>query len=144
MSYMSALGEEAARSADARAPGRFEVDYLAPEGAVRGAVLEDVWSAVFEDALPVRRFAARKGQQHLSGLWWSAATSKQSLQRHERSTAWFQLYRRGGRVILHHGHIRPVLVRDWSPEMDGIAATIWASQTTLPLGPPRPLNLTTP
>jgi TnsA-like endonuclease N terminal len=24
--------------------------------------------------LPVRRFAARKGQQHLSGLWWSATT----------------------------------------------------------------------
>jgi hypothetical protein len=70
MSYMSALGEEAARSGDAWVPGRFEVDYLAPEGAVRGAVLEDVWSAVFEDALPVRRFAARKGQQHLSGLWW--------------------------------------------------------------------------
>jgi hypothetical protein len=22
----------------------------------------------------VRRFAARKGQQHLSGLWWSATT----------------------------------------------------------------------
>jgi len=31
-----------------------------------------------------------------------------------------------------------VWVRDWSPEMDGITATIWASQTTLPLGPPDP------
>jgi hypothetical protein len=60
-----------------------------------------------------------------------AMTSRQSLQRHERSTLWFQLYRRGGRVILHHGHIRPVLIRDWSPSMDGITATIWASQTTL-------------
>lgn len=39
---------------------------------------------------------------------------------------------------LHHGHIRPVLVRDWSPEMDGITSTIWASQTTLPPGPPTP------
>ena len=37
-------------------------------------------------------------------------TNGQSLQRHERSTLWFQLYRRGGRVILHHGHIRPVLI----------------------------------
>ena len=64
-----------------------------------------------------------------------ATTSRQTLQRHERSTLWFQLYRRGGRVILHHGHIRPVLVRDWSPKMDGITATIWASQTSLPLGP---------
>jgi hypothetical protein len=50
-------------------PGAFEVDYLPPEGAVQGALLEDVWSAPFEDALPVRQFAARKGQQHLSGLW---------------------------------------------------------------------------
>jgi hypothetical protein len=32
---------------------------------------------------------------------------------------------------LHHGHIRSVLIRDWSRPMDGIAATIWASQTTL-------------
>jgi hypothetical protein len=63
-----------------------------------------------------------------------AVTSPQSLQRHERSTLWFQLYRRGGRVILHNGHIRPVLIRDWSPPMDGITATIWASQTTMPLG----------
>ena len=72
-----------------------------------------------------------------------ATTSRQSLQRHERSTLWFQLYRRGGRVILHHGHIRPVLIRDWSRPMDGIAATIWASQTTLPPGPDDRLNLAT-
>lgn len=36
---------------------------------MRGAVLEDVWSAPFERALPVQRFAARKGQQHLSRLY---------------------------------------------------------------------------
>ena len=71
----------------------------------------------------------------------AATTSRQSLQRHERSTLWFQLYRRGGRVILHHGHIRPVLIRDWSRPMDGIDATIWASQTTLPPGPDDRLNL---
>jgi hypothetical protein len=70
-----------------------------------------------------------------------AATSRQSLQRIERSTLWFQLYRRGGRVILHHGHIRPVLIRDWPSKMDGITSTIWASQTTLPLGPRDRLNL---
>jgi hypothetical protein len=66
------------------------------------------------------------------------------LQRHERSSLWFQLYRRGGRVILHHGHIRPVLIRDWSRPMDGIAATIWASRTTLPLGPDDRFSLATP
>ena len=70
-------------------------------------------------------------------------TSRQSLQRHARSTLWFQLYRRGGRVILHHSHIRPVLIRDWSRPMDGIAATIWASQTTLPLEPDDRLSLAT-
>ena len=48
------------------------------------------------------------------------ATSRQSLQRHERSTLWFQLYRRGGRVILHHGHIprlsegvQVIMAGDW-------------------------------
>jgi hypothetical protein len=37
----------------------------------------------------------------------------------------------GGGAILHHRHIRPVLIREWSPKMDGIAGTIWASQTTI-------------
>jgi hypothetical protein len=70
-------------------------------------------------------------------------TSRQSLQRHERSDAVVPALPRGGRVILHHGHIRPVLVRDWSPKMDGIVGTIWASQTTLSLGPDDRLSLTT-
>lgn len=59
-----------------------------------------------------------------------AAVSQQTLQRQERSTAYFAVNRRGGNVILHHRHIRSVLVRDWSPAMDGITATIWASQAT--------------
>lgn len=59
-----------------------------------------------------------------------AAVSQQILQRQDRSAAYFALNRRGGNVILHHRHIRPVLVRDWSPAMDGITATIWASQAT--------------
>jgi hypothetical protein len=42
----------------------------------------------------------------------------------------FRVNRHGGNVILHHRHIQPVLIRDWSPRMDGIAATIWASKTT--------------
>ena len=37
-----------------------------------------------------------------------ATTSRQTLQRHERSTQWFRVYRRGGRVILHHTHVWPV------------------------------------
>jgi hypothetical protein len=31
-----------------------------------------------------------------------AMTRPQALQRHERSAMWFELYCRGGRIILHH------------------------------------------
>jgi hypothetical protein len=40
---------------------------------------------------------------------------------------------------LHHRHTRPVLIREWSPKMDGIAGTIWASETTGSTWPPRQL-----
>jgi hypothetical protein len=59
-----------------------------------------------------------------------ATTSSQSHERHDRSAAWFGAKRRGGTVILHHRHIQPVLVREWSAPMDGITATIAASSTT--------------
>jgi hypothetical protein len=41
---------------------------------------------------------------------------------------WFSVNRRAGNVILHLNHIRLVLIREWSREMDGIA--IWANSTT--------------
>ena len=53
--------------------------------------------------------------------------SANSQDRHRRSAQWFARTRRGGGAILHHRHIRPVLIREWSPKMDGIAGTIWAS-----------------
>jgi hypothetical protein len=53
-----------------------------------------------------------------------------SLDRHDRSATFFALNRRGGNTILHHRHIRPVLVRDWSRAMDGIQATIYESANT--------------
>lgn len=62
--------------------------------------------------------------------------SPHSLDRQERSATWFAINRRGGGIILHHRHIRPVLVRDWSPKMDGLEATIWASQSTHAVGRP--------
>jgi hypothetical protein len=42
----------------------------------------------------------------------------------DRSAMWFRLNRRAGSVILHHRHIGPVLIREWSREMDGITAAI--------------------
>jgi hypothetical protein len=41
------------------------------------------------------------------------------LQRQERSALWFGLNRDGGNVILHHRHIRPVLIRDWQDRSSG-------------------------
>jgi hypothetical protein len=52
-------------------------------------------------------------RQHRSGA--PAKTSTQSLDRHHRGALWFAVNRRGGTVVLHHRHIRPVLIRDWSP-----------------------------
>ncbi|MDT4949325.1 MAG: hypothetical protein QOJ37_1920, partial [Pseudonocardiales bacterium] len=55
---------------------------------------------------------------------------------------WFAVKRQGGGVILHHRHVHAVLVRDWSPPMDGIQATIWASRTTADLHYRRPPRTT--
>jgi hypothetical protein len=103
MSPVTALPAEAARAAGSWAPGRFEIDYLTGEGAVRAAALEEAWSAPFEHGLPVRRFAARKGQQHLSGLWWAAATGE-----HVGFESW-----------LERDH---VMLLDFDPAVTGIAS----------------------
>jgi hypothetical protein len=47
--------------------------------------------------------------------------------RHEGSAFWFARRPDGGNVILHHRHVRPVLIRPWSPTMEGIEGAIWAS-----------------
>lgn len=44
-----------------------------PGREVRVPVTE-AWSVPFETGRPVRRFTSRKGQRHLSGLWWCATT----------------------------------------------------------------------
>ena len=59
--------------------------------------------------------------------------------RHERSSLWFSRRRDGGNVILHHRHVRPVLIRPWSPAMENIDGAIWASAT---LSPPLGADLT--
>jgi hypothetical protein len=43
-------------------------------GAERTLPLTAAWAVPFECGCPVRRFRSRKGQRHLSGLWWSATT----------------------------------------------------------------------
>ena len=71
---MTALPLETARPTEAPAPGGFEVGYVTEDGVEFRTPLAEAWAAPFEGCLPARRFTARKGQQHLSGLWWSATT----------------------------------------------------------------------
>ena len=40
----------------------------------RVPITQAAWAVSLEHGNPVRRFTSRKGQRHLSGLWWSATT----------------------------------------------------------------------
>jgi hypothetical protein len=53
-----------------------------------------------------------------------------SIHRHHRSAHWFARNRRGGRVILYHRHIGPVLARDWARKMEQFVGTVEASAET--------------
>jgi hypothetical protein len=70
----------AAGLAGAAAPARalgiaaFEVGYVSEDGAEHRRPLAEALTVPFEWCLPVRRFRSRRGQRHLSGLWWSATT----------------------------------------------------------------------
>ena len=57
--------------------------------------------------------------------------SQQTQARHRRSAYWFGQNRRAGNLLLGHRHLRPVLIRDWSPRPDGVAASISATQAAL-------------
>ena len=59
-----------------QAPGRLEVEFVTEEGAARCVMLAEARGWPFGRSLPVRRFAARKGQRGLSGLWCSATTGR--------------------------------------------------------------------
>ena len=56
------------------ANGGFEVSYVPDGGAEHRVPLAQASAVSLEQGIPVRRFTSRKGQRHLSGLWWSATT----------------------------------------------------------------------
>lgn len=64
----------AGAAAAAAVPGCFEVEWVAAGGEWQRCTLDAAAGVGFEEGLPVRRFRPRKGQRHLSGLWWSATT----------------------------------------------------------------------
>jgi hypothetical protein len=70
---VTALSLEA-RAADQASVDDFEVVYVTEGGAERTLPLTAAWAVAFECGCPVRRLRSRKGQRHLSGLWWSATT----------------------------------------------------------------------
>lgn len=100
-------------------------DYQPPEGG--DAIAH--WMT-FDSARPPSKPHKLFPDTREHGATRQGKTSPQSDDRQDRSALWFSINRRGGSVLLHHRHIRPVLIRDWSHPMDGIAATIWASRTT--------------
>lgn len=85
------------------------IAWCTPDGAEECLPLTEAWSARLEDGLPVRRFRARKGQRHLSGLWWSATVG-----RHVGFESW-----------LERDH---VMLLDFDPRVVGIASQpFWLS-----------------
>ncbi|MFG1755033.1 TniQ family protein [Streptosporangium sandarakinum] len=56
--------------------------------------------------------------------------NQHSHDRNQRSAYWFALNRQGGRGILYHRHLHPVMIRDWSIPMDLFAGTVHASADT--------------
>jgi hypothetical protein len=70
---VTALLSETARSAQPEPVG-FEVGFIAEDGVAHRVSLAEAGEVRFELGIPVRRFISRKGQRHLSGLWWSATT----------------------------------------------------------------------
>lgn len=52
-----------------------EIGYVGEDGVEQRVALAEAPRVGFEWCAPVRRFLSRKGQRHLSGLWWSATTA---------------------------------------------------------------------
>jgi hypothetical protein len=84
---------------------------------------QDCWQP---PSLPKTTYRAPRGTSGTT----AAKPNQQSIDRNRRSATWFARNRRGGRVILYHRHLGPVLVRDWSTPMDLFTATVAASADT--------------
>jgi hypothetical protein len=84
---------------------------------------QDCWQP---PSLPTTTYRAQRG----FGSSSLPKANENSRDRNRRSATWFARNRRGGRVILYHRHVGPVLVRDWSVRMDLFTATVAATADT--------------
>jgi len=55
--------------------GEYRVGYISQDGMRHQVSLTGAQAVRFEVMTPARRFAARKGQRHLPGLWWSSTVA---------------------------------------------------------------------
>jgi hypothetical protein len=60
--------------------GEYRVGYISQDGMRHQVSLADAQAVRFEVMTPARRFAARKGQRHLPGQWWSSTVAGRNLQ----------------------------------------------------------------
>jgi hypothetical protein len=58
------------------APGEFDVEFVADDGARHTVSLADAARVRLADMAPARRIRARKGQRHLPGRWWSVTDGR--------------------------------------------------------------------
>jgi hypothetical protein len=113
------------RFLDAIAPRLGRPDYQPPHHG--DAVAH--WM-IYDSNRPPSRPQTTYPQTLAYGATRPARTSESVLDRQARSAHWFANNRLGGSTILHHRHTRPVLIREWSRPMDGMAATIAESRST--------------
>ncbi|MEV6097251.1 hypothetical protein [Nocardia sp. NPDC051981] len=86
----------------------------------------DCWRAPTQ---PSKTFPTTPGHRKPSQIH---AAKLRSSERNWRSANWFAIKnRRGaGNAILHHLTLHPVIVREWSPDMQAFRGAIWNSQRT--------------
>ncbi|WP_331758286.1 TniQ family protein (plasmid) [Nocardia sp. NBC_01377] len=98
----------------------------AEQDAIAHWIATDCWRP---PTTPPNTFATARGNRKPSQV---GRMKLPSAERTIRSAAWFALKdRRGmGDAVLHHVTLRPVIIREWSPDMQEFRGAIWNSQRT--------------
>ncbi len=86
------------------------------------------WMAVDSSRPPTPPPTVFFGAPGLARPGHLAKADTSRLERHYRSLLWFTRKRQPGNVILHHRHIKPALIREWSTPMQELRGAIWLSQ----------------
>jgi TniQ len=93
------------------------------QDAIAHWIDQDCWQP---SSLPVTTYRELRAYGGHTAL----KVNQHSRDRNQRSANWYAVNRRGGRGILYHRHLGPVLVRDWSPRMELFTGTVAASVNT--------------